>query len=88
VGLLLIWGVTMVGRVLALPGGPIGLAAGLVLLVGFLVEYAAWTVGLGAALLTRFGSNGRLYAQPVPPIPPDVPPDILSDAPPAGPDAI
>ncbi len=84
VGLLLIWGLTMVGRVLALPGGPIALAAGLVLLVGFVVEYAAWTVGLGAALLTRFGSTGRLYAQTVPPIPPDVPPDV----PPVGPDAI
>jgi hypothetical protein len=70
VGLLLIWGLTMVGRVLALPGGPFALAAGLVLLVGFLVEYAAWTIGLGAALLTRFGRSGRLYTQTVPPMPP------------------
>jgi hypothetical protein len=79
VGLLLIWGVTMVGRVLALPGGPFAWMAGLVLLVGFLVEYAAWTVGLGGALLTRFGRAGRLYPQPLPPIPPDVPPVVGPD---------
>lgn len=76
VGLLLIWGVTMIGRVLALPGGPFAWFAGAVLLVGFLVEYAAWTVGLGGAILTRFGRTGELYPQAVsvPPVPPDTPP--------------
>jgi hypothetical protein len=29
-----------------------------VALSGFIVEYVAWTVGLGAALLTRFGTRG------------------------------
>jgi hypothetical protein len=74
VGLLLVWGATMIGRVLALPGGPFAWFAGAVLVVGFLVEYAAWTVGLGGALLTRFGRTGRLYPPPVPAVPPDIPP--------------
>jgi hypothetical protein len=32
----------------------------LLVFVGFVVEYAAWTVGLGGALLTRFGRHGAL----------------------------
>jgi len=80
VGLLLIWGLTMTGRLIALPGGPFAWAAGLLLLVGFLVEYAAWTVGLGGALLTRFGRAGRLYPDSLPP--------LAADVPPVGPDEI
>ena len=53
---------------LPLPLWPITWIVGL---TGFLVEYVAWTVGLGAALLTRFGTRGRpSYAASVPP--PDV----------------
>jgi hypothetical protein len=76
VGLLLIWGLTMTARLIALPGGPFAWTAGLLLLIGFLVEYAAWTVGLGGALLTRFGRAGRLYPDPVPPVPPVGPDEI------------
>ena len=42
-------------------------------LTGFIIEYAAWTVGLGGALLTRFGRRGPLTAA-VPPMP-----DLSSD---------
>jgi len=42
-------------------------------LTGFIIEYAAWTVGLGGALLTRFGRRGPLTAV-VPPMP-----DLSSD---------
>jgi hypothetical protein len=76
VGLLLIWGITVVGRVLSLPGGPLSFAGGLLLVLGFLVEYAAWTVGLGGAILTRFGRAGRLYPPPIPPTP-AAEPDVL-----------
>lgn len=72
-GLLVIWGFTLVGRVFVLPGGPFAFVGGMLLLVGFLVEYAAWTVGLGGAILTRFGRAGRLYP---PPIPPEVAADL------------
>jgi hypothetical protein len=79
VGLLLIWGLTIVGRVLSLPGGPFAFAGGLLLLAGFVVEYAAWTLGLGGAILTRFGRRGPLYPPPIPPMEPE---------PGAGPDGI
>jgi hypothetical protein len=68
VGLTLIWGVTVVGRTIALGGGPFALIGELVVIVGFLLEYAAWTVGLGGALLTRFGRRGPLPAT-IPPVP-------------------
>lgn len=70
VGMLLIWGFTLVGRLVSLPGGPFAFMGGLLLLVGFLIEYAAWTIGLGGTILTRFGRSGRLYPPPVPPPPP------------------
>lgn len=85
VGLLVIWGLTMVGRILSLPGGPFALAGGVLLFAGFLVEYGAWTVGLGGAILTRFGQYGRLYPPPVPPPPPptyEPPPDVVAPPPP------
>jgi hypothetical protein len=79
IGLAAIWGITLAGRVLGLPGGPMAWLAAMVLAVGFLVEYAAWTVGLGGALLTRFGSRGRGWSEvappPVPPVPPPTPVD-------------
>jgi len=77
IGLAAVWGITLAGRVLGLPGGPMAWLAAMVLAVGFLVEYAAWTVGLGGALLTRLGSRGRGWPEvpppPVPPIPPPTP---------------
>ena len=41
-------------------------------IVGLFLEYVAWTVGLGAVLLTRFGTRGLsdggdFYVPPVPP---------------------
>ena len=59
VGLALIWGLTVVARVLGLGGLPIRMLVGIVLFVGFLLEYLAWTVGFGAVLLSRFGRRTR-----------------------------
>ena len=70
VGLALIWGLTVVGRVVSLAGGPVTWIAALFLVTGFLVEYAAWTMGLGGALLTRFG---RSHRGAVPVTPPPIP---------------
>jgi hypothetical protein len=74
VGLALIWGLTVIGRMLSIGGGPLPLVGGIFLVAGFLFEYAVWTVGLGGALLTRFGRRGPeaapMYAEPyVPPVP-------------------
>ena len=59
-------------RVASLPGG---LTTGLGFMLGlvaFCVEYVAWTVGLGAAVLVRLGPDlpGPLAAQAQPPMPP------------------
>lgn len=70
VGLAIIWSFTLLARVVGLGGGPMmGAAVGLII-VGVLIEYAAWTLGLGGALLTRFGRYGALPPPPVvePPI--------------------
>jgi hypothetical protein len=84
VGLALIWGITVVGRLLGLGGGPLALMAALLVVVGFLFEYAAWTVGLGGALLTRFGRHGALPIA-VPPVLPVAPEPITGEVPPIPP---
>jgi hypothetical protein len=73
VGLALIWGITVLGRLVSLGGGPLAAIGAMVVLTGFVIEYSAWTVGLGGALLTRFGRRGPLTAA-VPPMP-----DLSSD---------
>ena len=60
VGLAIIWSFTLLGRVVGLGGGPLMAAAVGLIIVGILIEYAAWTLGLGGALLTRFGRYGAL----------------------------
>jgi hypothetical protein len=57
VGLFGIWALTIVGRFVSLGGWPIRFVSLTLLLVGFVVEYVAWTVGLGAAVMTRFGTR-------------------------------
>ncbi len=74
-GLALIWGLTVIGRVVSLGGGALAWVAALFLVAGFLVEYVAWTMGLGGALLTGFGRHGRGWGPVTPPtIPPPIPP--------------
>ena len=54
VGILVIMSPLIVGRILGI-GGPILLPLTLpLLLIGFLAEYLAWTVGFGAVALNRF----------------------------------
>jgi hypothetical protein len=71
VGIILVAVVTLVARVLALVPAPLWPLTWMIGLLGFLVEYVAWSVGLGAALLSRFGTRGAPYDPPVapPPIP-------------------
>ncbi len=58
VGLAIIWALTLVARFVGLAGMPLRVVVGGVLLVGFVVEYVAWTIGLGGVLLSRFGRRG------------------------------
>jgi len=66
---------SLLGRVIGLGGGFLDFLAFTVLAFGFVVQYAAWTVGFGAVLLARFGSaRGSSYpVAPPPPPPPSAP---------------
>lgn len=65
-------GLGFLGDVLGCIGGPIKLGGWALLLLGFVIKYVAWTVGLGAVLLyrsaPRTASAGTL--PPPPPVPP------------------
>lgn len=83
-GVLAIQGITLVGSSIGWMGGPVKLLAFLLLVVGFVVKYAAWTTGLGAVVLEA--TSGRrapgVAALPVPPPPPYVPPSPPVEEPP------
>lgn len=81
VGVVLIAAGAILARLLWLLPGPVAPIAIVVSLVGLFLEYVAWTVGIGAMLLTRFGTRGRgdtpVGGQWVPPpVPPPPPPPI------------
>ncbi|HXE81277.1 MAG TPA: hypothetical protein VNK41_11030 [Vicinamibacterales bacterium] len=59
VGVVLIAAGAVLARLLWLIPGPIGPIAFTVGAIGLFLEYVAWTVGLGALLLTRFGTQPR-----------------------------
>jgi len=66
VGLLAIWIVTLSGRIVSLTGWHVWFVSAALGAAGFFVEYLVWTVGLGAALLTRFGNRRAAAAAPGP----------------------
>jgi hypothetical protein len=75
VGVVLIAAGAFLARLVWLLPGPVAPIAIVVSILGLFVEYVAWTVGLGAMLLTRFGTRGAVDMAPpyVPPVPPPVP---------------
>jgi len=88
VGVFVIVAVALAGRGVALGGGLFSLFAAILLACAFLIEYAAWTIGIGATTLAAF--SGRRYTTPPPstgaaPIepPPSAPPS--APAPPTAP---
>ena len=58
-GLLLIYGWSILGEVFAFTPWPIRFTAFVLLILGFVLKYVAWTVGLGAAVLDQFSPIGR-----------------------------
>lgn len=84
VGVLAIEVWSILGRVIGLGGGFLEFLAFTVLAFGFVVQYVAWTIGLGAVLLARFGgARGSSLPTPPPPLPPPpVPYDPALDGPP------
>ncbi len=67
-GLAIVMIPTLSGEALGLAGGPLHLFAVTLGLVGFVVEYAAWTTGVGAVILNRFGGTAGPLVGP-PPLP-------------------
>jgi hypothetical protein len=77
VGVVLIAAGAILARLIWLLPGPVWPIAATVGLIGLFLEYVAWTVGLGALLLTRFGTQPLTPVAPAwapPPVPPAMPP--------------
>lgn len=64
VGLAIVFALTIIARFLGMAGLPVRIVLASVLAVGFLIEYVAWTVGLGGVLLSRFGRREAPGAVP------------------------
>jgi hypothetical protein len=69
-GVLVIVGITLVARIVALAGGFAfgAVVAGPLTAIGYLAEYVAWTVGIGAGILTwhsmRHGASPAVGSAP------------------------
>ncbi len=85
IGVGIIMLVSFFASALGVPGGPLGVFAVILGILGFVLQYAAWTVGLGALLLTRFGTRYGWGEAPGPgtPAAPPAPPSEGPMAPPA-----
>ena len=69
-GLLLVMMPTLVGEALGLIPGLFGFFAVMLGIIGFVVEYVAWTTGLGAVILNRFSGEPAAVAGAPPPVGP------------------
>ena len=78
VGVAVITAGAVVTRIVWLIPGPIAPLAIALWVIALFLEYVAWTVGLGALLLTRFGTRGP-SAPPLDVVPPPVPPPLPAD---------
>ncbi len=58
IGVLLIVSPLLLARLVGLAGGPLWFMSMGLTIIGFLAEYVAWTVGLGAIALARFSGGG------------------------------
>jgi hypothetical protein len=75
VGVVLVSGIALISRGVSLLPVPLWPLTWVVGGLGFLAEYVVWTVGLGAALLTRFGTRGGSHPYaPASELPPPLPP--------------
>jgi hypothetical protein len=75
VGVAVITAGAIVTRIVWLIPGPIAPLAFTLWVIALFIEYIAWTVGLGALLLTRFGTRGP-STPPLDVVPPPVPPPL------------
>lgn len=57
VGLGIVMAVTFFAAAIGMGGGPLEVFAVILGIIGFVIQYIAWTMGFGALLLTRFGTR-------------------------------
>lgn len=57
VGIFALQGLVILGGILRLPRGPIGVIGGVIGFIGLAVIYVAGTVGLGAVIMSKFGTK-------------------------------
>ncbi len=57
IGLLILQGLWIVGALIGLPGGGLGLVGTTIRVIGYAVIYVAATVGLGAVIMSKFGTK-------------------------------
>lgn len=57
VGLGILMILSLFSAILSIGGGPLGVIAVILAILGWIVQFAAWTMGFGAFLLTRFGTR-------------------------------
>lgn len=69
VGVGLIMAVSFFGAAIGIAGGPLEFFGTMLTVFGFVIQYVAWTIGLGVLLLTRFGTryNWAEEGTPAPP---------------------
>jgi hypothetical protein len=88
IGVGLIMAVSFFASVLGMAGGPLKVFSVIVGIIGFVIQWIAWTIGFGVLLLTRFGTRygwGETEgAAPPAPYEPETAPALTSPAPPAG----
>lgn len=63
-GVTAIQALSILGRLIGLPGGAFGLFGFVLMAAGFCVKYVAWTLGLGAMTLVALGRDWRRPAPP------------------------
>ncbi|HUP20417.1 MAG TPA: polymer-forming cytoskeletal protein [Gemmatimonadota bacterium] len=87
VGVGLVMAVAFFAAALGIAGGPLGVFAVVLSILGFVIQYIVWTMGFGALLLTRFGTryswNEEETGAPAAPPPADATP-VAPPPPPQG----
>jgi hypothetical protein len=73
VGVVIVAAIGLLARTFGLLPAPLWPITWFFGVIGFFAEYIAWTVGLGAALLTRFGTRGPRPVIPAAEYPPPIP---------------
>lgn len=85
VGVGILMAVPFFAAALGIAGGPLGVFAVILSILGFVIQYVAWTIGFGVLLMTRFGTRTSWSDEPGPAA--TAPPAPPADGEPAAPEA-